>query len=152
MLREVSEFEVLADCISEAECALGYNVRESAIAMMSAEARVDSGILDSIINQQYRGYRTIEFGVPVILPIKRHRKKRIQKKWIKKYGVTVEYIRVTAVVKESKVAPREPGCLSYEMSVDSMQTRGINKLKESVLNQCRVHLETMQGSEIGEWI
>lgn len=94
----------------------------------------------------------IEFGVPVILPVKRHRKKRIQKKWIKKYGVTLKYINVSAEVRAAVTTPKSVGCIECELTVKEPQIQGINKIKGLVSEQCQRYAEQELVKDIGGWI
>lgn len=86
-------------------------------AELSFECDIDAALFDKVVgldlskNTDMTGF-TVECKVPHKMQLRRHRKRRINKKWAKRYGYKVEFSDVR--LKEVTFKDREDGLLDIE--------------------------------------
>jgi len=73
--------------------------------------------VNELKNSIARTPATIEVEVPLYRCARTHKKKRIDKKWLKRYGYILSYRRITAKVLEMKADdfPSRFGSTSFEI-------------------------------------
>lgn len=68
---------------------------------------VDTDKFNSLFNPPHSNSFTMKYDVPILIQTKYHRKSRINKKWIKRYGFKKDVIHCEAPICKAEITPQE---------------------------------------------